>query len=173
MRVANQYPQRNGRGFTAFEVLLASAILAILTAAVSGALMAGRAQSKMARDTLNASMLCHALLDEVMRLPTTDPHGYTTLGPDAGETRSGTTAFNSVKDYCYYTDGVGTSTPTITDIAGNAYQTVYQTFVRVVSEQSISYTPANWSATVTGLLVTVTVSRDGVVLSKLQRFACN
>src|ERR1035437_10136807 len=84
------------RGFTAFEALLAAGILAILTAAVSGALMAGRAQSKLARDTLYASMLGHAMMDEVMRLPVTDPLGYTNLGPDPGETRP---TFNCVKDY--------------------------------------------------------------------------
>src|SRR3954468_21734708 len=93
-----------GRGFTAVEALIAATILAILTAAVSGALMAGRAQSKLARDTLSASFLAQSMMDEIMRLPFTDPNGYTTIGPDAGETR---TTFNNVDDYSSYTDGPG------------------------------------------------------------------
>ena len=74
-------------GFTAIEALVAATILAILTAAVSGALMAGRAQSKLGRDTLAASCLAQSLMDEIMRLPFNDPLGYTTLGPDGNETR--------------------------------------------------------------------------------------
>src|SRR5664279_3235713 len=91
-------------GFTAIEALVAATILAILTAAVSGALMAGRAQSKLARDTLSASFLAQSLMDEVMRLPFDDPNGYVTMGPDNGETRP---TFNNVDDYSSYTDGPG------------------------------------------------------------------
>ena len=56
---------RKQKAFTAFEALLASAILAFLTATVSAALMAGRQQSKLARDTLNASFLAQSLMDEI------------------------------------------------------------------------------------------------------------
>lgn len=154
------------RAFTAFEVLLAAAILAIITAAVSSALMAGRAQSQLARDTLYASMLAHSMMDEVTRLPTADPHGYTTLGPDSGETR---TTFNSIKDYNGYTDG-----PTgITDLAGTTFPDVYQTFTRTVTVANKTYTPAGWGYTVSGLLITVNVTKNGNSLVTLQRFACN
>jgi type II secretory pathway pseudopilin PulG len=154
------------RGFTAFEALLAAAILAFLTAAVSGALMAGRAQSKLARDTLYASMLAHGLMDEVTRLPVTDPLGYTNLGPDPNETRS---TFNCAKDYHNYTDGP----TTIADMAGNAYPSTYQVFVRKVTVSTVSYTPTGWGRTVSGLLVTVTVTRDGQELIALKRLKCN
>src|ERR1044072_743349 len=82
------------RGFTAFEALLAAAILAFLTAAVSGALMAGRQQSKMARDTLNASYLAQSLMDEILRLPFSDPLGYNSMGPDGNE--SARSSFDNV-----------------------------------------------------------------------------
>ena len=154
-------------GFTAFEALIATAILAFLVAAVSGALMAGRQQSKLARDTLYASMLAKALMDEVMRLPATDPNNSTTMGPDAGETRNGSTAFNCVKDYNSYTDGPNN----ITDWAHNAYPAIYQTFTRSVAVSQVTYTPTGWGQSLSGLLVTVTVSRDGTTLVTEQRVA--
>jgi type II secretory pathway pseudopilin PulG len=153
------------RGFTAFEALLAAAILAFLTAAVSGALAAGRAQSKLARDTMYASMLANALVDEVMRLPITDPQGYTTMGPDPGESR---TTFNCVKDYNNYTDGP----TTVSDIAGNAYPSAYQSFTRKVTVAAVTFAPAGWGRTIAGMQVTVTVSRDGQELIAIKRVAC-
>ena len=157
----------NPRGFTAFEALIATAILAFLVAAVSGALMAGRQQSKLARDTLYASMLAKAMMDEVMRLPTADPTNSITMGPDSGETRNGATPFNCVKDYHGYTDGPNT----ITDLASNAYPSVYQTFTRTVTVSPVTYSPTGWGQSLSGLLVTVTVSRDGQTLVTLQRVA--
>jgi MSHA pilin protein MshD len=166
MGYQNRRAFRANRGFTAVEALVAATILAILTAAVSGALMAGRAQSKLARDTLSASFLAQSLMDEIMRLPFNDPLGYTTMGPDGSETR---TTFDNVDDYCGYTDGPGT----ITDLAGNAYPDAYNGFVRIVSMSAVSTSPAGWNRTLTGLLVTVSVSKDGVELVKLQRIAWN
>ena len=101
-----------------------------------------------------------------MRLPYNDPLGYTALGPDNGETRP---TFDNIDDYCGYQDG-----PTgLTDIAGNAYPDAYQGFLRVVTMSPVSTSPAGWNRTLTGLLVTVSVSKDGVELAKLQRIAWN
>ncbi len=166
--MSNAY-RTSRRGFTAFEALIATAILAFLVASVSGALMAGRQQSKLARDTLYASMLAKALMDEVMRLPATDPTNSTPLGPIAGETRNGATAFNYVKDYNGYTDGPNH----ITDWANNTYPTIYQPFTRSVVVSQVTYTPAGWGQTLSGFLVTVTVSRDGQTLVTEQRVAFN
>jgi MSHA pilin protein MshD len=160
-------PPRRRRAFTTIEALIAATILAILTAAVSGALMSGRAQSKMARDTLSASFLAQTLMDEILRLPFNDPQGYTTMGPDPGETR---TTFDNVDDYYGYTDG---GTATITDLAGNPYPDTYSGFTRSVTMTAISTSPAGWNRTLTGLLVTVTVSKDGSELIRLQRIAWN
>src|SRR4051812_18145216 len=158
---------RTTRGFTAIEALFATVLLAILTAAVSGALMAGRQQSKLARDTLAASFLAQSLMDEIVRLPFNDPNGYTTMGPDQGETSRA--LYNNVDDYSGYTDG-----PTgVMDLAGNVYPATYQTFTRTVSMSAVSMSPTGWNRTLTGLLVTVSVSRDGVELIKLQRIAWN
>jgi type II secretory pathway pseudopilin PulG len=159
--------RKRRRGFTAFEALIAAVILAFLTSTVSTALMAGRAQSRMARDMVAASMLGQALMEEVMRLPVADPRGYKTVGPDPGEVRG---TFDCVDDFDGYTDG-----PTgVTDLAGNAYPSGYQGFVRTVGVTTVSYTPAGWNRTVSGMLLTVTVKgSDGRELIKLQRLACN
>lgn len=168
--------RRPGRwAFTAIEALTAAVILAILTAATSGALYAGRAQSQLARDTLSASFLAQSMMDEVMRLPADDPHGYNTLGPDPLDTTR--TTFDYVGNYGGYTDGPGAwagntgTVSTITDFAGNAYPTPYQEFVRTVTITAVSQTPAGWGRTLTGLLVTVSVSKNGVTLIQLQRIA--
>jgi len=67
------------------------------------------------------------------------------------------------------------ATPTVPTIsltlANNAYPDVYQPFVRTVSMTAVSMSPTGWNRTMTGLLVTVSVSRDGVELVKLQRIA--
>ncbi|HEY4328183.1 MAG TPA: type II secretion system protein [Phycisphaerae bacterium] len=154
------------RAFTAIEALIAATILAILTAAVSSALMAGRQQAKLARDTLSASFLGQSLMDEIMRLPFNDPNGVGVMGPDGAETRP---TFNNVDDYCGYTDGPAT----ITDIAGNAYPSTYTGFIRTVSMTAVSTTPSNWNKTLTGLLITISITKDGVELVKLQRIAWN
>jgi MSHA pilin protein MshD len=160
-------PPLRRRAFTTIEALIAATILAILTAAVSGALMAGRAQSKTARDTLSASFLAQSLMDEILRLPFADPQGYTSMGPDPGETRA---TFDNNDDYCGYCDG-GSST--ITDLANNAYPDTYNGFKRTVSMTAISTSPAGWNRTVTGLLITVSVSKDDTELIRLQRIAWN
>jgi MSHA pilin protein MshD len=153
------------RGFTAFETLLAAAILAIVSAAVSGALSAGRMQSRNAQDTVHASMLARALMDEIIRLPYTDPHGYTNLGPDPGEnTRS---QYDNIKDYHGYTDG-----PTnLSDLAGNVYPSELQGFTRSVVMTPTTLTPPGWPMGPTGLLITLTVQKNGVTLVTLQRMA--
>ncbi len=155
------------RGFTALEALIAASILAFLTAAVSGALMAGRAQSKLARDTLTASFLAQSMMDEIMRLPFDDPAGYTTFGPDNAEVR---TTFDNIDDYSGYTDGAGTGV-SLTDLAGNTLSDTYQVFTRKVTMQAVSSSPTNWNRTVNGLLITISVTRDGQELIKLQRIA--
>jgi MSHA pilin protein MshD len=163
-RSARMHCAPSRRGFTAIEALVAAAILSILTAAVSGALMAGRAQSKLARDTLSASFLAQSLMDEINRLPFDDPNGYTTMGPDNGEARA---SFNNIDDYSGYTDGPSN----ITDIAGNAYADTYQGFTRTVTMTAVSTSPTGWNRTLSGLLITISVTKDGVELIKLQRIA--
>jgi prepilin-type N-terminal cleavage/methylation domain-containing protein len=156
------------RGFTAFEVLMATAILAFISISVSSALMAGRQQTTNAQNTIYASFLAQELMEEITRLPYTDPTGSTTLGPDSGETSR--TLYNCQNDYSGYTDGYGTSSSSITDLAGNAYPTAYQNFKRTVTMSATSYSPTGWNRTVSGLMVTVTVTRDNAAYATLEQF---
>ena len=99
------------RAFTAFEVLLATAILAFISIAVSSAVMAGRQQTSNAQYAMYGSVLAQELMEEILRLPYNDPSGVNTIGPDSGETSR--TQYNAQDDYSGYTDGYGTSTATI------------------------------------------------------------
>ena len=96
------------------------------------------------------------------------PPGVNTIGPDSGETSR--TQYNAQDDYSGYTDGYGTSTATITDLAGNSYPTAYQTFTRSVTMTATSYTPSGWGRTINGLLVKVTVSRNGQAVATIEQF---
>ena len=152
------------RGFTAIEALVAAAILAIVTAAVSGALMAGRAQTRLARDTLSASFLGQSLMDEIMRLPYNDP--------SPGQTMTTRSTFDHISDFGGYSDGPGG----LTDQLGNAYTDAngndnFPGFSRAVTMTQVSNAPTGWGRTLNGLLVTVTVTKDSVELVRVQRIA--
>lgn len=152
------------RGFTALEALLATALLAVLTATVSGALMAGRQQSALARETLIAASLADNLMDEITRLPFADPNGYDTFGPDPGEGARG--QYDNMDDYHNYTDG----SDGLTDAAGVAYPAEYQGYGRQVTAAALRVSPEGWGTSCTGLMITVTVTRDGRTLATLTRF---
>jgi hypothetical protein len=124
--------------------------------------MAGRQQARNAQDTVYASLLARSLMEEVTRLPVTDPDGS-----DVGETSR--SLYDDVGDYNGYTDGPNN----IADLAGNLYSSEYQPFVRSVTVTASAVSPNGWNRTVNGLLVTVTVSRNGATLVTLQRYACN
>ena len=157
--------RRRVRGFTAFEALLATAILAIISLTISSTLLAGRQQTANAQHTLCASMLARSLMEEILRLPYNDPNGYTTLGPDPGETASNRATFDNQDDYSGYTDG-----PTgITDLAGNTLPAQFQGYVRTVTMTTVSLSPSGWGRTANGLLVTVTVTYNGQALATEER----
>ncbi len=152
------------RGFTAFEALLASTILALIAGAVAAAISAGQQQTEMARDTVNASLLARSLMDEIERLPYADPQGTTTWGPDWGETSR--RLYDNIDDYANYTDGPNN----IADLSGTSYPSDFQNFTRTVTMTATDYSPASFGRTVSGVLVTVTVSSNGQSLITLQRF---
>ncbi len=147
-------------GFTAFEALLASAILAMVSISVGTALMAGRQQSAMAQKTTYAAMVGRALMDEVLRFP----YGNQSTAPDANEYRR--TNVNVLSDYNNYSDGPNN----ISDLSGSLYPTEYQELTRKVTITPTTLTPTGWTTGVSGEMVTVTVSLNGVTLVTLQRF---
>lgn len=160
-------PRRRRAGSMALEVLLATAILAIISLTVSNALMAGRQQTSYAQDSMYASFLAQALLEELQRLPYSDPNGYNVLGPDPGQSTRNT--FNNQDDYSGWTDGVGTGYPTIVDLAGNAYPTPYQGFTRTVTMTPQAVSPSGWNRTINGLMTTIVVTKNGRVCARLEQ----
>ena len=159
---------RGSGGFTALEVLLATSILAIISLSVSSALMAGRAQASNAQNTIYASLLAQELMEEIMRLPYADPSGSTFLGPSGSETSR--QLYDNRGDYYLYTDGAGTTLPKITDLAGNVYPTPYQNFTRTVNMTQTTYSPPGWGRSVTGLLVTIRVTRGSQTCATVEQF---
>jgi hypothetical protein len=97
-------------------------------------------------------------MDEINRLPLS---GFT---PDSDVTRA---TYDSIADYNGYTDGPNN----LTDLAGNAYPIVYQPFSRSVSMTTVTMSPAGWNRTLSGLLITVTISENGASVITLQRIA--
>ncbi len=159
-------PGPAARAFTAFEALLATTVLAILSITISSALMAGRQQTSNAQHTLYASMLARSLMEEILRLPYYDSTGHSTLGPAFGQSAGNRATFTTQGNYAGYTDG-----PTgITDLAGNTLPAQFQGYTRSVSMTSLSLSPTSWGRTVTGLLVTVTVSYNGLTLATEERY---
>lgn len=147
-------------GFTAFETLIAIAILAILTAAVSGALSAGRQQSHAANELLQARMLGEALLDEVLRLPPSSNINKNIA--TAGITRQ--TAVD-LQDYQNYTDGP----QNIRDMNGAVYPAGMQGFTRKVTVTRLGTMTLNKMTLPSPCVVTITVTRDGKQLLNQSR----
>ena len=77
--------------------------------------------------------------------------------------------YNNIDDYDGYTDGPNT----LADLAGNLYPSEYQSFVRSVSMSATTASPTGWNRTISGLLITISVSRDGRELIRIQRIAWN
>jgi type II secretory pathway pseudopilin PulG len=149
-------PEKNvhpgGGGFTAFETLIAVAILAILTAAVSGALSAGRQQSRAANELLQARMLGEALMDEILRLPPSGNINKTAATP--GVTRQ--TAVD-LQDYQNYTDGP----QNVQDLNGVAYPSGMQGFIRKVTVTRLGTMALNKMPLPSPCVVTISVTLDG------------
>ncbi|MEO1237545.1 MAG: hypothetical protein AAFX76_12225, partial [Planctomycetota bacterium] len=72
-------------GLTLAEALFASAVLALVVAALSQTVVSGQSHTYNALHEARALSLAEALMEEVLALPYTDPGGDTAAGPDAGE----------------------------------------------------------------------------------------
>jgi type II secretory pathway pseudopilin PulG len=157
------------RGFTAFEVLLATLILVMVSLTVSGALTAGRQASHTAENNVYAAILARGMMDEIVRFVPSNPLPALDSG-ELNRTRNDGTVMTSVIAYNSYTDGAGTTIPSIKDINGNAYPAPYQNFTRKVTVVATNAQPTGWTLADPGYLVTVTVSRNGQPDAVLQRY---
>ncbi len=147
-------------GFTAFEALLATAILAMISITLGATLSAGRQQSYVAQKTTYASLIGRALMDEILRFP----YGSQANAPDSNEFRR--TGINVITDYNGFSDGPNN----LSDVSGNLYPAEYQELSRSVTVTATTLTPTGWTNGVTGVTVTVVVSINGQPLVTLTRF---
>lgn len=143
------------RGFTLAEVLLASVILALLVAAVSHGLVVGQTHTLDAMSDMRAVAIAEATLEQVLAEPYTDPDGDTSAGPDGGESTLAT--FDAMDDYHGFSEAAGA----LTDPAGNAYPSAYQTFSRSITAAYGSVNVPALGGSHNGLTVTITVSDAG------------
>jgi len=153
--LADPVPGPDAGGFTLFEVLLASAVLAFVMAAIVQAIVSGQDHTYDALHARRANALVESLVEEVISRPYTDPDGDTALGPDAGE--AARDAFDAVDDFHGYTENPGG----IADATGAAYPDAYQGFTRTVAIENTTLTASPLGGDLTGLTVTVTVTEGG------------
>lgn len=157
-------PRRSGGGFTLVEALFASAVLALVVAAMSQAVVSGQAVTAQAMFEARALSLAEALMEEVLALPYTDPGGDTAAGPDAGET--GRADFDGMDDYDGYAEAAGA----LVDPAGVLYPERHQVFSRAVAASYATEDLAVLGGARDGLRVTVTVADAGGRAWTITRF---
>jgi Tfp pilus assembly protein PilV len=129
------------------EVLLASAILAIVVAALLQAVVAGQVQAAEAVHDSRATMLAEMLMEEVLARPAADPEGDT---PATGDDR---TTYDSIDDFANYRQAAGA----LTDLACEPLSSGYQVFGWSVAIASSSQIVPSLG-TRDGLIVSVTVT---------------
>ena len=179
--------RRRARGVTLLELIV---FIVVVSVAVVGVLTALNLSNSASTDPMiqkQALAIAEALLEEVQLQPLTycdpdDPNAATALnaagctggagglldesrlplGPEVGETRTGTTwPFDNVSDYNGFSMGPG-----ITDISGNAITGLGSYSASVaVAQQALGAIPAAES-----LLVTVTVTGPSNITVKLDGY---
>ena len=155
-------PPHKQAALTLVECLMASVVLVIAVGALTQAVVAGQMQTADALHRARALGLAEALMDEVLRLPYTDPDGT-----DGEAVRAN---FDDLDDFDAFSEAVGA----LNDAGGTAYDAVLQTFTRAVivapagGGGGISVT--GFADPVPGLIVTVTVQDAAGETWALTRF---
>ncbi len=167
-RVFTELSKRRGRrGVTLVEAIVATVVLSVAVAAVSTALIAGTQQAYASVDAKRATQLAQAMMEEILAQPYNDPEGATGFGADAAETSRAD--FDNIDDY----HGLTETTGTISDKNGNAYPNEYASFGRNVTITSASMQPAGFSAAVTGVTITVSVTQNDIEVFSVSRFSAD
>lgn len=152
-------PKRK-RALTLFEAMLSASILAIVAVVASQAIVAGQMQTYDALHRQRALTLADSLMDEILRLPYDDPDGESTPGPESGE--STRTAFDNIDDYHGFSESgsLTVAAGTLKDATDTAYADPYQFFTQSVTVAANTQSIASLGGSITGQLVTVTISDD-------------
>jgi len=149
---------------TLAESLLAAVLLALAVVGVSQAVVAGQMQAYAALHRRRGVELAEALLDEVLRLPYSDPDGASSPGPESGETSRA--SFDNLDDYHGFSQAAGS----ITEFSGAAHPSGYQAFSRSVTVTASFVTITGYVTALPGQTVTVTVQDAGETVCTLTRF---
>ncbi|HUB25494.1 MAG TPA: type II secretion system protein [Tepidisphaeraceae bacterium] len=158
------------RGFTMYEAVLASVVLAFTVIAVSGSLTASNTQTQVLQQTATAVSLCRELLEEIASVPMTNPATGTTAVA-ANATSGPRSGFGYVGAYNNYTD----SAAALPEINGSTLDvTDGQTYTRSVTV-TLGAKPSNDSASpgTDFALVTVKVTTPLGLTVTMQRVFCN
>ena len=147
---------RPSAGFTLVEVLLASAVLAFVVAALTQAIVAGQMQTYASIEETRSLALAESMMDEVLarRYPADVGNmGYTF---DVGETSANLdrTALTSIGDYHNFTQ-----TPNgQSDMAGALLPSVFQDYTRSVNVVQTTLNVSDLGGNHTGIQIAVTVT---------------
>lgn len=137
------------------EVLIASAILAGATAAVTKAVSTGHALTYDALNADRAVRLTDSMLEEVLVLPFQDPDGNSDPGPEAGEL-SGRDDWDNVDDAHGFTEEPGN----LRDSNDVLLPDVYQRYRRVVTASATTLVMDDFGLTIPGVQVVVSVTES-------------
>lgn len=143
---ANRAPRPRRRAFTLAEVLLASAVLALATAAVVNAIVVAQTQTYEALHHARANALAEALIEEILARPYDDP--------DAADAETLRTDFDDIDDYDQLAEPAGA----VADISGQTYGGAYADFARTVAVANQQQSIAAFGDPVDGKTITVTIT---------------
>lgn len=151
-------------GFTLVEAIMGLAVLSVAVLAVNYAVVAGQSHASIGDDAMRAVDLAQDLMEEILALPYQDPDGTSALGPEVDETNR--SSFDNTDDFHGYTETAGG----LADFTGNLYDAQAQGFDRAVNITATSESISEFSTSITGLTVTVTVTDLGGRAWSVARF---
>lgn len=143
---------QSAAGFSLPEVLIAAMIVAIISLAMTQAIVAGHQQTDNAVTVHRAAVLADSMLERVVALPYNDPDEASSIGPETDETVY--TGFDNVDDYHGYSEAAGG----LIDASGAALPDAYQAYARSVQVASETLDVADLGGVHDGVRVTVTVT---------------
>ncbi|QNN21997.1 hypothetical protein HED60_06830 [Planctomycetales bacterium ZRK34] len=164
MNTRRNTPISGCRGLTLAEALLAIVILQIAVLGLVYTVTAGHAHTAYGSQSVEASQVAESMMEEILTHEYADPEGGTGLGPDTGE--SARTTFDDIDDY----NGSEETLGNLLDANGDLWPSNIQHFSRSVTVALSDQTITDLATTVSGKLITVTVTGDQNASATLIRF---
>lgn len=156
--------QRDARGFTLAEAMLAAVILTLAVTAMTMPFTAAAANEAVETRRTLASALAQELMEEILTKPFADPQGGMGVGPEVGESPRG--GFDNVDDYGGYSEPageiVGATGQVVSDPVSQEFSRDTEAVYVYVSGQDTNDPP-------TFIRVTVTVKYRDSTVARLTR----